>query len=322
DLERTRGRLIAVVAGFLIATVVAGMLLGTIHVSRPIARLLEGVRQVRAGEFRSPVPAARRDEIGELVAEFNAMGEALAEARARTEIEAEARARLEQGLQRVDKLVTIGQLSAGLAHEIGSPLQVMSGRASALLEHADPEVQRQAGLLVQQCDRIARVVEQLLAFGRRKPPVIRRCDLTEPIRSVIELLAGEARRRGIELVTAGMDRPHVVEADADQLQQVALNLVKNALAATPPGGEIVVRLADEHDAVALIVEDTGEGIPAETQARLFEPFFTTRAAEGGTGLGLAVVRAIATEHRGGVEVASEPGRGARFTVRFPRTEAP
>src|SRR5438105_4842297 len=113
---------------------VTGLVLGTIAVSRPIAKLAAGMRSVREGDFRTKVPAARRDEIGELVNEFNAMAAALAEARRRTESETELRARMEQGLQRADKLITIGQLSAGLAHEIGSPLQVMSGRASTLLD--------------------------------------------------------------------------------------------------------------------------------------------------------------------------------------------
>src|SRR5262249_32945876 len=140
----------------------------------------------------------------------------------------------------IDKLVTIGQLSAGLAHEIGSPLQVVSGRASALLEHPEPEVKRQAQQLVHQCDRIARVVEQLLSFGRRRPALIEPCNLVEPVRTVLELLAGEARRYGVELRMEVDSGSHRIEADADQLQQVTLNLVKNALVATPRGGTIVV----------------------------------------------------------------------------------
>jgi len=113
----------------------------------------------------------------------------------------------------------------------------------------------------------------------------------------------------------------VVDADADQLQQVVLNLVKNALASTPAGGTIVVRVEAGDDEIRLVVRDTGPGIPTEMQPKLFEPFFTTRAAEGGTGLGLAVVRAITVEHGGSVAVTSEPGGGAEFVARFPRREA-
>lgn len=317
DLERTRDRLILALVAFLVATIAAGLVLGTLHVTRPIARLLEGVRHVRDGDYSTRVDPHRDDEIGTLVDEFNAMLAALAESRARIEAEAEARTRLELGLQRVDKLVTIGQLSAGLAHEIGSPLQVLSGRASALLEHGDPEVQRQARLLVGQCDRITRVIEQLLSFGRRKASAIGPCELTVAVVAVLDLLGGEARRRSIVLDLQADAGSHEIIGDLDQLQQVTLNLVRNALSATPPGGTITVRIDRDHERIRLAVRDTGKGIDAETQARLFEPFFTTRAADGGTGLGLAVVRAIVDEHRARIDVHSAPGAGAEFVISFP-----
>lgn len=317
DLARTRNRLAIALAAFAVASVLTGLLLGTVHVTRPLARLLAGVRQVREGDFRARVQPGRDDEIGELVDEFNAMIATLAEMRSRIEAEAEAHARLEVGLQRIDKLVTIGQLSAGLAHEIGSPLQVLSGRASELMEHDDPEVRRQAELLVGQCERITRVIEQLLSFGRRKPAAIGPCDLVVPVVEVIDLLAAEARKRKITLALETSDEAHDIVGDVDQLQQITLNLVRNALAVTPAGGRITVRVDRVDDAVRLVVRDTGPGIDSATQARLFEPFFTTRATEGGTGLGLAVVRAIATEHRATIDVISEPGMGAEFIVRFP-----
>lgn len=317
DLERTRARLILALVAFLVATIAAGLVLGTLHVTRPIARLLDGVRHVRDGDYGTRVDRHRDDEIGKLVDEFNAMLATLAESRARIEAEAEARTRLELGLQRVDKLVTIGQLSAGLAHEIGSPLQVLSGRASVLLEHGDPEVQRQAKLLVGQCDRITRVIEQLLSFGRRRPSAIGRCDLSVAVVAVLDLLNGEARRKTIALDLVTGDGPHEIVGDLDQLQQVTLNLVRNALAATPTGGTVTVRIDRDHERIRLTVQDTGKGIDAATQARLFEPFFTTRAADGGTGLGLAVVRAIVDEHRAKLDVHSEPGEGAEFVISFP-----
>lgn len=313
DLSRTLRRHLIALVSFLIATMITGLVLGTLHVSRPIASLLDGVRHVREGDFRARVKPGRHDEIGRLVDEFNAMIAVLAESRARIEAEAEARARLELGLQRVDKLVTIGQLSAGLAHEIGSPLQVLTGRAATLTEHNDPEVRRQATLLVAQCDRITRVVEQLLSFGRRKQAATGPCDLATPVRTVIDMLGLEARRRTVELVLDVTDGPHQIIGDPDQLQQVTLNLVRNALTATPKGGTVSVRV----DGTKLSVRDTGPGIDADTQARLFEPFFTTRATEGGTGLGLAVVRAIANEHHASIDVHSEPGHGAEFVVSFP-----
>jgi signal transduction histidine kinase len=250
------------------------------------------------------------------------MVDTLAEARQRIDHETEARLRLERGLQGIDKMVTIGQLSAGLAHEIGSPLQVLSARGSALATRsADPETRRQAEILVEQTARITRIVDQLLSFGRRRPPVIAPRDLARPVRTVLELLDGEARRRGVALELAVDDGDHTIEADEDQLQQIVLNLVRNALAATPSGGRITVRIeaAPGLAQVRLIVRDTGPGIPPELQGRLFEPFFTTRASEGGTGLGLAVVRAIVTDHGGTITASSE--HGAEFIVSFPARPA-
>ena len=113
---------------------------------------------------------------------------------------------------------------------------------------------------------------------------------------------------------------HEIVGDPDQLQQVTLNLVRNALHATPRGGRIRVTIDPIDNELRLCVRDTGPGIDEATQARLFEPFFTTRAAAGGTGLGLAVVRAIVDEHHARIEVVSEPGDGAAFIVRFPGRE--
>lgn len=318
DLARTRWRLIAVVVAFVVVTMLSGILLGSAYITRPLATLLDGIAHVRDGDFKSRVAQVRHDEIGGLVDEFNAMVEALGDARQRIDQETEARLRLERGLQGIDKMITIGQLSAGLAHEIGSPLQVLSGRGSALLERSpDAETRRQAEILVEQTARITRIVDQLLSIGRRRPAVIAPRDLGRPVRAVLELLDGEARRRGVALDLQLDGAEHVIDADEDQLQQIVLNLVRNALAATPRGGRITVRVESGGDPreVRLIVRDTGPGIPSEMQARLFEPFFTTRASEGGTGLGLAVVRAIVAEHGGTIAASSD--RGAEFIVSFP-----
>jgi len=326
DLSRTRWRLIAVVVAFVAVTMVSGILLGTAYITRPLATLVDGIAHVRDGDFKSRVPLARHDEIGALVDEFNTMAQTLGQARLLIEQETEARLRLERGLQGIDKMITIGQLSAGLAHEIGSPLQVLSGRGAALLARsADPEIRRQAEILVEQAERITRIVDQLLSLGRRRPAVIAPCDLAKPVKTVLELLDGEIRRRGVTLDFQQDNGAHAIDADEDQLQQIVLNLVRNSLAATPSGGRITVRVdtsiasPGEPRMVRLIVRDTGPGIPPELQPKLFEPFFTTRASEGGTGLGLAVVRAIVTEHHGTI-TASSP-HGAEFIVSFPPRQA-
>lgn len=327
DLARTRRAIVVTVALFAALTAALGRLLGAAYIARPLARLTARMRQVRAGEFPSKLPEGRPDEIGLLAQEFHAMLDDLREARSRLVQETESRARLERGLERVDKLATIGQLSAGLAHEIGSPLQVLHGRARALLARpADQEdVRRNAQILVEHSERIARIVERLLSFARRRPPSFALVRLEPTVRRVLDLLEVEARRRQVRVRMRAGDEPLGLLADADQLQQVVLNLVKNALEATPPGGEIEVELekgalagADGAlPSVRIVVTDTGRGMSEDVCRRIFEPFFTTRPQEGGTGLGLVVARAIARDHGGELTAASNPGLGTRMTVELP-----
>lgn len=327
DLVATRRRAVSTVVAFVLVSAGLGLLLGSAYIARPLARTVAAMRRVRAGDLTSAVPVGSRDEIGQLAAEFNAMVAELGQARVRLEEEIEARRRLQRSLQQADKLITIGQLSAGLAHEIGSPLQVLNGRARWLAGHAaDAETRRVAGILVTQSDRIARIVEQLMRFARRREAHPTEIDVEANVRAVVDLLEHEARRRGIELIVRSGDPLPRLVADADQLQQVVLNLITNALNATARDGR--VELALKHivldppagDVLRLTVSDSGRGISPADCDRLFEPFFTTRGAEGGTGLGLAVVKAIVTEHGGTIAVESNPGGGARFTVDLPAAE--
>ncbi len=264
-----------------------------------------------------------------MAGEFNLMLAQLEEARRRLIDAAEAREALETGLQRLDKLATLGQVSAGLAHEIGSPLQILSGRARQLAGRSDlpADVQRSARILEEQSDRIAKIVEQLLSFARRKSARMEKTDVAAAVASIVELFEPEARRCGVRLQ---LDReyglPKVV-ADADQIQQVVMNLLTNALRATPRGGDIRVFLAPgsfasadgtrQDPSVSLMVADTGEGMSEDVRRQMFEPFFTTGADAGWTGLGLAIVKSIVDEHGGTIAVSSVSGSGTQVTVHFP-----
>jgi signal transduction histidine kinase len=328
-LHETQRNIVVSVLLFVLTTSVLGLVLGTVYIGRPLDRMAAAMREVRSGNLMSSLPIARRDEMGAIAAEFNAMVTELREARHRLDEEAESRVRLQRALQEADKLITVGQLSAGLAHEIGSPLQILNGRARALLAHAqDPaETRRNAEILVSQTDRITRIVEQLLRFTRRRPVSTTKTELHATVNAVLDLLQYEARRRGVSLRFSGGPELPPLLIDADGIQQVVLNLVANALTATPHGGSVSVSLETRRlsttnrgcgaPAVRLIVTDTGGGMSKEVLGRLFEPFFTTRSAEGGTGLGLAVVKSIITEHSGRVSVESQLGVGSRFTVDLP-----
>jgi signal transduction histidine kinase len=306
-----------------------GVALGRAYIKRPLRLLADAMRNVRGGDLETAIAVERQDEMGHVAAEFNAMLGELRSARRRLVEEQERRRQLRRDLQDVEKLATIGQLAAGLAHEIGSPLQVLQGRAHGLQSVAErpEEVRRIAGILVSQTERITRIIERLLAVARRQPRNIAPLNLAEPVGLVVDLLEFEARRRDVSLTLNVAPGLRTVVADADAIQQVVLNLVRNALQATPARGRVEVALAaaslrapgadGEGPAVRLSVSDTGAGVPPDVRERLFEPFFTTRAESGGTGLGLAVVRAIVEAHRGTITVRSEPGTGATFEVVLP-----
>jgi len=309
-----------------------GRVAGRHFVTTPLASLGAAMREVRDGDGAVRATAPHQDDVGALVSEFNAMVVAVSEARQRLEEEIDARNALERGLQHVDKLVTVGQLASGLAHEIGSPLQVLHGRATTLRDtsHEPAEVRRQAAILVTQTERIIRIVQQLLHFGRRLPLTIASHELRRVVEPMVEFIEPTARRRGIDVTFESDDRLPMVSIDADRIQQVTLNLLTNALRATERGGWVRVTLRREASEacasspedpsptrVQLTVSDSGCGIAPSLQPRLFEPFFTTAASEGGAGLGLAVARSIVQEHGGEIVVESEEGRGSRFTVTLP-----
>jgi signal transduction histidine kinase len=324
DMERTLRAVVttAVVAILLVASI--SVTLSVALVRRPLAATAVAMRRVRDGDLDAVVPVERRDELGAIAVEFNDLVQALRLARARLHEAEEQRRLLEQNLARADKLMTVGQLAAGLAHEIGTPLHVVAGRARRLVDHPDApeEVVRLGRIVVEQTERIARIVEQLVRFARRPQPGHRPIDPRGPVEAVLSLLEGEAARARVAIVSALQPVPEV-RVDPDQLQQVTLNLVRNGIAATPAGGTVTVRLEAAEDdgapSVRLVVADTGTGIAVEDRERIFEPFFTTRHDSGGSGLGLAVVRSIVQEHRGTIHVDSTPGGGTTMIVSLPHS---
>jgi len=319
DLRATRRNIWLITLAFVIAVAGLTWFLTHRYVEIPLARMISNMRRVRAGDLRV-VPAARTaDEVGETQREFDVLVQELEVARQRANQESDARRRIELGLQGADKLITLGQLSAVMAHEIGSPLQVLEGRARALRKHAhDPEATRRiADVLVEQTERITRIVSQMLSITRRRAPVRMRIDAETSVRSVVALLELEARRRRVRLeieVNGDTD----VYADADQLQQVALNLIRNALDAAPADSIVKTSLSGNGDSLVLEVSDAGAGISASARPHLFEPFFTTKASSGGSGLGLSVVKSIVDEHGGQVDVSLNEPTGCIARVTLPR----
>jgi signal transduction histidine kinase len=225
-------------------------------------------------------------------------------------------------LLRAEKLATVGVLAAGFAHEVGTPLGVMRGRAEMLLGKAAP-ASAEAGnarIIVDEIDRISRTIRDLLDFSRSAAPA---ADAAVPLHAVAsqvsELLAIEAGRRGVRLEVEIPATLPELAADQDQLKQVLVNLAMNSLDACARGGRILVRArAEERPSVAVIeIEDDGAGIPAEHRHQVFDPFFTTKKRGKGTGLGLAVVARIVRSHGGEIDLDERVSRGTRFVIRWP-----
>lgn len=319
DLRETRQQIVISIFFFVLIATGVTWFISRRYVGRPLAHLLEGMARVRRGDMRVNEWPRSRDEVGETQREFELLVSELEAARVRGDQEVEARRRIERGLQQADKLITLRQLSAVMAHEIGSPLQILEGRARALKKHADnaEATARTADLLIEQTARITGIVGQMLSITRRRVPRRTKVDAEALVKRVATLLELEAERRGVRLRVQRAGEPEVF-ADGDQLQQVALNLLRNALDAAPSGTEVQVTIMGEPSWLVMEVLDAGPGLAPSARARIFEPFFTTKADSGGTGLGLVVVRAIVQEHGGTVEFPDESERGCKVRVRLPR----
>jgi signal transduction histidine kinase len=230
------------------------------------------------------------------------------------------RQRIEQQLRQAERLAEVGTLAAGMAHEIGTPMNVILGRAEQLMRRAEDEATRKGlATIAAQVERITKIMNQLLTFARRKPGERRPVNLGQTIEDCLEVLQ-ERIRRGRITVESNYEtllHPVHVQADPDQMSQVFLNLLINAIHAMSAGGTLRITLQRTNSHVKATVADTGHGIPGEDLPKIFTPFFTTKEAGEGTGLGLTVVHNIVQEHGGSIAVESEPGRGTAFTITLP-----
>jgi signal transduction histidine kinase len=323
-------------------------------VVRPLRRLMEGINAVGKGDLSRVILAERDDEIGTIAGRFNAMTGSLREAREETERAAGARLGLEARLRQSEKLATIGQMAAEIAHELGTPLNVIGGRARAMAKRAEKaakratdttdsgalelqpvkgadaaDVVKNAGIIGDEVARITKIIRQVLDFSRPRGPTVTRVHLGAVVAEALEFLRETIHRQGIEVDVQTMPAPPEVPGDPDQIQQVCLNLIMNAIHAMPTGGKLRVAtermvrrkggldLAPPAEYAALIIADSGPGIPPADREKIFEPFFTTKDAGQGTGLGLAVSHGIVKDHDGWIEVDSPAAGGAEFRVYLP-----
>ncbi|MBS0171064.1 MAG: PAS domain S-box protein [Nitrospira sp.] len=230
------------------------------------------------------------------------------------------RKRLQAQLRRTERVAELGTVASGMAHEIGTPMNVILGRAEYLMERTKEEpVRKGLQTIISQVERITRVMNQLLAFARRRPVEHRALDLRQTIEDNLEIFQERLSHSQITVETSFAESCPLVRADSDQMSQVLINLVMNAIHAMPDGGVLKVSLmpAMDRGMVMLVIGDSGHGMPKDVIAKIFDPFFTTKEFGKGTGLGLTVVRGIIEEHGGTIQVESEPGIGTQFTICLP-----
>ena len=229
------------------------------------------------------------------------------------------RSRLQDQLRHADRLATIGQLAAGVAHEINEPLSSILGfaqlasKACELPSHVGEDVEK----IVTASLHAREIIKKLMLFARQTPPMKTQVNLNQVIEEGLYFLESRCAKAGIELVRSiSPDVPEII-ADPGQITQVLVNLAVNSLQAMPNGGKLTIMTQVTNDHVCLVVKDTGIGMSEEVKRQIFLPFFTTKEISEGTGLGLAVVHGIVTSHRGTITVESAIGSGTRFEIELP-----
>lgn len=303
----------------ILASAVLVHLAGWIILARPLSPILQKIHRVGLGDLGGPLAMRRTDELGTIAGELDQMCAQLADLQARAKEETEARIDALEQLRHADRLGTVGKLASGVAHELGTPLNVVSARAKMILRgesESEEEIREDARVIVEQTERMTRIIRQLLDFARARRASREPADLRALAGSVLSMLEPLADRNRVTLALA---EGSAVEAEVDvgQIQQVMTNLIVNAIQAQPEGGRVDLCVDREGESVVLRVEDRGPGIPEDVKGRIFEPFFTTKEVGEGTGLGLSVVHGIVQEHGGRIQVVRTE-HGTRFDVELPR----
>ncbi len=296
------------------AVVIFMVMLGVlaVFIQRPLVELQEKIARLREGDLNVSVSFAdRNDEIGELGRNFNEMVKQLRQSR--EEIQRLYRTQM----SRAEHLATLGELAAGLAHEIRNPLAGIAGVMEIMGKElpessSGREVWKEAQ---EEVLRIKRILSDLLDYARPKAPDYRGADLNRTAEHAVLLARQQALSKPIEFEFVPNEALPPVEHDAAQIQQVLLNLLLNAIQAISGSGRVRVELEPQGEFARVKVSDTGRGIAPEHLPHVFRPFFTTKGH--GTGLGLSLARRIVEVHGGHIEVSSTPGQGTRFTISLP-----
>ena len=313
------------IATAILAVVMAALaaVLGAILIGQPLNRIVAQARRIGEGDLTHRLRATRTDEIGVLKRELNAMCDRLEAANARVEEEATARIETLEKLRHLDRLRTVGTLASGIAHELGTPLNVLLLRGQSLANgDVEPSEMPAAGAaVVNQVEQMSRMVRQPRGFARTRGALEtrrERVDLAGVARHAPSLLGSLAKKHGVAIAVES-DDDVAVHGDFGQIEQALTNLIVNGIQAMPKGGRLDVRVLRKPGTGGVVIEvrDEGTGMPPEVAQRVFDPFYTTKPEGEGTGLGLHVARGIVEEHGGSIRARSEVGKGSTFELHLP-----
>jgi len=301
------------VAGMIIALIVSNFLAK--GVLQPIKRLIYASHQWASGNLGYRVETTAKDEIAELTSTFNLMASSLKERDERL------KEYTQQQIMKSERLATLGQLAAGVAHEINNPLGAILMYSHLFLEEMEAENGHRKNLekVVAEATRCKNIVRGLLDFARQSEPNVEEADVNDILKRTLSLVQNQALFQNIKInVELSPSLPRTM-MDSSQVQQVFTNIILNAAEAMAGEGELTIASSVTPDGSSIEIEitDTGCGIPRENMEKVFDPFFTTKEVGRGTGLGLAVSYGIIARHKGAIEVKSEPGKGTTFIVRLP-----
>ncbi len=302
------------------------------NIGWPLARLMAQADRIEKGDLRTEQSVLGNDELADMARTMNDMCSRLLIAKEKIKFEYDARLKTLEQLRHTERLSSFGLISAGIAHEIGTPLNVVDGRAKMILNEdlSKQEIADCASIIIQQVERMTVIIRQLLDYTRRPRKHISEENIALLIKQVFQLLYPMASKQHV-IFSLHREEGTVVTLDVDgsQIQQVLVNLLMNSIQAMPQGGKVDVILSNESISTSrdsedhqdtylkVRIEDEGEGICQEDIEDIFTPFFTTKSIGTGTGLGLSIAHGIVDEHNGWIEVEKNVQQGACFTVYLP-----
>jgi signal transduction histidine kinase len=290
-----------------VAMIIIGYVLA-ITISRPIMRLREVSNAVASGDLDQQSGLKRQDEIGDLARSFDSMVYQLKNRTAE--------------LIQSEKLSAIGQMAAGIAHDVKNPLAVVKGMSEELKEdfRSEPQMLEYLDMISKNADRANTIISDLMKFSRESKFEKSYLNLFDTVTSALRLTEYLARKGKVQVEVVKRGEKLMLYYDPQQIEQVLINLIQNAIQAMPEGGKITLAVGEHNHSAIIQIQDTGIGIPEENIQKIFDPFFTTKPIGEGTGLGLSVSYGIIKNHDGDIRVQSKVGKGTIFTIRLPLNE--